>query len=251
MGVVAKRRETAGVRPETTVFNEHSDLRYEHGALVFPMPVECYDGLMDSESLPRGASYNGRRGALEVDAVPDGRYHDPRSDAVYDLLTALRRLSATAVHVGSTAVLEGGEGDRRHPDAQLFVSPEKLAALETGARPAPVPDLVVEVDTTRLSRTRFDARLAAYRRLGVPELWIWQRTGGSESRPEGAATILVSDGGAWRAAEESAAAPGLRPADLEGLLAEPGDISRTRRAETLAARLAPAFARRAGSRVSR
>ena len=43
----------------TAIFNQHSDVRVEHGALIFPMPVECYDRLMDSESLPRGSSYNG------------------------------------------------------------------------------------------------------------------------------------------------------------------------------------------------
>ncbi len=237
----------AGVRPETTVLNEHSDLRYEHGALIFPMPVECYDRLMDSDSLPRGASYNGPHGALEVDAVPNGRYHDPRSDAVYELLAALRRLSGAAVHVGATAPLEGSAGDRRHPDAQLFVSPGKLTALRAATRPAPVPDLVVEVDTTPLSRPRFDARLAAYRRLGVEELWIWKRTGGSDSRPEGAATVLVAAAAGWRATDESVVAPGLRPGDLEALLGEPDDIARTGCAEALASRLAPAFARRHGA----
>lgn len=77
----------------TAIFNQHSDVRVEHGALIFPMPVECYDRLMDSESLPRGSSYNGPRRALEVDAVPNGRYHDPRAFAVAELLTELRRTS--------------------------------------------------------------------------------------------------------------------------------------------------------------
>ena len=226
--------------------NEHSDLRFEHGALIFPMPVACYDRLMDSESLPRGSSYNGRRGTLEVDAVPDGRYHDPRAFTVAELLTALRRTSGVLVHVGTTAPIEGSAGDRRHPDAQLFVSPAKLGEIETAARPAPVPDVVVEVDTTALNRERSDARLAAYRRLGVPELWVWKRTGGSEARPEGAATLFVAGHDGWCATDESAAVPGLRPGDLEALLREPNDIARTRRAEALAARLAPAFARRYG-----
>ncbi len=77
----------------TALPNEHSDLRFEHGALIFPMPVACYDRLMDSASLPRGSSYNGPRGTLEVDAVPNGRYHDPRTFAVAELLTELRRAS--------------------------------------------------------------------------------------------------------------------------------------------------------------
>ena len=121
----------------TAILNEHSDLRFEHGALIFPMPVACYDRLMNSESLPRGSSYNGPRGALEVDVVPNGRYHDPRTFAVAELLTQLRRASGVPAHVGATAPVEGSEGDRRHPDAQLFVSPAKLGEIETAARPAP------------------------------------------------------------------------------------------------------------------
>ena len=231
----------------TAIPNEHSDLRFEHGALIFPMPVACYDRLMDSESLPRGSSYNGPRGTLEVDAVPNGRYHDPRTFAVAEMLTALRRASGVPAHVGATAPIEGREGDRRHPDAQLFVSPAKLRELETAARPAPVPDVVVEVDTTPLTRERFDARLAAYGRLGAPELWVWTRIGGSEARPDGAATLLVAGLDGWRETDESPAVPGLRPADLDALLREPNDIARTRRAEALAARLASAFALRYGS----
>ncbi len=229
---------------ETTVLNGHSDLRFEHGALIFPMPVECYDRLMDSEALPLGACYNGPRGALEVDPVPNGRYHDPRADAVFVLLRELSRSCRAAAHVGTTAPIEGREGDRRHPDVQLIVSPAKLEALDASARPAPIPDLAVEIDTTPLSRTRSEERLAAYRRLGVPELWIWQRTGGVESRPEGTAAILVAERDGWRDRYESAVVPGLRPRDIESLLHEPQDRARTRRAEALAARLAPAFARR-------
>ncbi|MYD87329.1 MAG: hypothetical protein F4Y14_14805 [Acidobacteria bacterium] len=223
----------------TAIFNQHSDVRVEHGALIFPMPVECYDRLMDSESLPRGSSYNGPRRTLEVDAAPNGRYHDPRAFAIAELLTELRRASNVPAHVGATAPVEGGEDDRRHPDAQLFVSPAKLKALETAVRPAPVPDVVVEIDTTPLSRERFEARLAAHRRLGVPELWAWSRTGGSEARPEGAASIFVAGQDGWRESEESAAVPGLRPTDLEVLLQEPNDIAPARAAEELAARLEP------------
>ncbi len=232
--------------PHSTVLNEHSSLRFEAGALIFPMPVACYDGLMDSESLPRGASYNGPTGALEVDAVPNGRYHDPRADAVFVLLMELRRLSGARVHVGTTAVIEGAAGDRRHPDVQLFISPDKLAALNAHFRPAPVPDLAVEIDTTSLSRARTEARLAAYARLGVGELWVWWRTGGSEAEPQGRAAVLVAESGGWRAVDTSVAVPGLRPDDIEALLDEPGDIDRTKKAEGLAARLAPAFASGSG-----
>ena len=159
----------------------------------------------------------------------------------------MRRTSSVPAHVGATAPVEGSEDDRRHPDAQLFVSPAKLKALETATRPAPVPDVVVEIDTTLLSRERFEAGLDAYRRLGVPELWVWSRTGGSEAQPQGAATIFVAGQDGWRETDESAAVPGLRPEDLEAMLQEPNDIARTRRAEELAARLAPAFTLQYGS----
>ena len=133
-----------------TFLGEHSDLRLEDGALVFPMPVECYDHLIDGESLPRGACYNGPRRVMEVDAAPNGRYHDPRTAAVYHLLQQLRLTSGVSAYAGTTAPLEGSANDRRHPDAQFFVSPEKPAALRAASRPAPVPDLV-EVGTTPLS----------------------------------------------------------------------------------------------------
>ncbi len=123
---------------ETTVFNEHSDLRFEHGTLIFPMPVECYDRLMDSRQLPRSACYNGARGALEVDAVPNGRYHDPRADDLFRLLEALRRRSGAHGHIGTTAPIEDEE-DRRHPDVQLFVRPTKLEALRGPAAPPRPP----------------------------------------------------------------------------------------------------------------
>lgn len=158
-----------------------------------------------------------------------------------EFLTELRRTSGVPAHVGATAPVEGREDDRRHPDAQLFVSPAQLKVLETAIRPAPVPDVVVEIDTTLLGWERFEARLDAYRRLGVAELWVWSRTGGSEAQPQGAATIFVAVQDGWREIDESAAAPGLRPGDLEALLQEPNDIARTRRAEELAVRLAPAF----------
>ena len=220
---------------------EHSDLRIEHGALIFPMPAAVYDQLADSKHLPRGACYNGVRGAMEVDAVPNGRYHDPRAAAVYDLLTELHRTSGTPAYVGATAPLEGGSDDRRHPDVQFFVSAVKLRALDTASRPAPIPDLAVEIDTTPLSQVRERERRDAYSRLGVRELWIWQRTGGTEARPMGVATILVVADGGWREAHESALVPGMRPHDLEVLMHEPGDVTRSRDARTLAARLAPAF----------
>ena len=223
---------------------EHSDLRLEHGALIFPMPVECYDQLMDGKSLPRGACYNGLRGAMEVDPVPNGRYHDPRATTVFNLLQGLRRASGAQAYVGATAPLEGTASDRRHPDAQLFVSPTKLAALRTASRPAPSPDLVVEIDTTPLSRERERVRLAAYGRLGVPEVWVWRRTGGTEAEPKGRATLLVAVAGGYESVGTSVIVPGLVPLDLEELLRDPDDLARDEQSELLAQRLAPAFARR-------
>ncbi len=49
------------------LFRERSDLRFEHEALIFPMSPEAYDALMETGSLPRESSYNGPRGALEVE----------------------------------------------------------------------------------------------------------------------------------------------------------------------------------------
>ena len=222
----------------------HSDLRLEHGALIFPMPVEYYDRLMDGKCLPRGASYNGLRRAMEVDAVPNGRYHDPRAATVFNLLQGLRRESGVRAYVGMTAPLEGSGGDRRHPDAQLFVSAAKLAGLRTASRQAPTPDLVVEIDTTPLGRERERVRLAAYSRLSVPEVWIWRRTGGTEAEPEGRGRLLVAAVDGYENVAESVIVPGLVPLDLEELLREPDDLARDEQSEHLARRLAPAFARR-------
>ena len=208
------------------------------------MPVEYYDQLMDGKCLPRGASYNGPRRAMEVDAVPNGRYHDPRATTVFNLLQGLRREFGVRAYVGMTAPLEGSAGDRRHPDGQLFVSPAKLAALRTASRPAPTPDLVVEIDTTPLSRERERVRLSAYGRLGVPEVWVWQRTGGNEAEPEGRTTLLVAAAGGYEDVAESVIVPGLVPFDLEELLQEPDDLARDEQSERLARRLAPAFAGR-------
>ena len=222
---------------------EHSNLCIEDGALIFPMPVECYDQLMDGKCLPQGASYNGLRRAMEVDTAPNGRYHDPRAATVFNLLQGLRRASGVRAYVGMTAPLEGS-GDRRHPDAQLFVSPAKLAGLRTASRPAPTPDLVVEIDTTPLGRARERVRLSAYSRLSVPEVWVWRRTGGTEAEPEGRAGLLVAAVDGYEDVAESVIVPGLVPLDLEELLREPDDLARDEQSERLAGRLAPAFARR-------
>ncbi len=95
-----------------------------------------------------------------------------------------------------------------------------------------------------MNPTRTEQRLAAYRRLDVPEVRVWSRTGGTDARPEGTAVVLISEPDGWREAGESAAVPGVRPRDLEELLREPDDIARSERADALAVRLAPAFSRR-------
>ena len=235
----------SGMADRTFAFlGEHSDLRLEDGALVFPMPVECYDHLMDGESLPRGACYNGLRRVMEVDAAPNGRYHDPRTTAIYHLLQQLRLAAGVNAYAGTTAPLEGHGNDRRHPDAQFFVSPDKLAALRTASRPAPVPDLVVEVDTTPLSPGRDRERLAAYARMHVAEVWVWRRTGGTEAQPEGQATFYVLASAGYDEDQESPTIPGMRTQDFEDLLHEPDDLARDAQAEQLASRLAPTFATR-------
>ena len=229
--------------PTHSWLGEHSDLRLEGGALVFPMPVECYDQLMDGQSLPRGASYNGPRSAMEVDAVPNGRYHDPRATALYHLFQQLRLASGVRAYAGTTAPLEGSASDRRHPDAQFFVTPTKLDALQAAARPAPMPDLVVEVDTTPLTAGRERERLAAYARMGVREVWVWRRTGGTEAAPEGKATVFVASDGGYSEAPESTVVPTLEPPDIEALLHERDDLARDAQAERLASRFASAFRR--------
>ena len=238
-----QRYSFAMADPTHAWLGEHSDLRLENGALVFPMPVECYDHLMDGESLPRGASYNGLTSAMEVDAVPNGRYHDPRATALYHLFQQLRLASGVRAYAGTTAPLEGSANDRRHPDAQLFVTPAKLDALQAASRPAPMPDVVVEVDTTPLPPARERERLAAYARMGVPEVWVWRRTGGTEAMPEGKATLFAASDGGYNEAKESAIVPTLGPSDIEALLHERDDLARDAQAERLAERLAAAFRR--------
>ncbi len=211
---------------------------------MFPMPVECYDHLMDGESLPRGASYNGLRSAMEVDAVPNGRYHDPRATALYHLFQQIRLTSGVSAYAGTTSPLEGSANDRRHPDAQFFVTPAKLEALRAASRPAPVPDVVVEVDTTPLSPGRERDRLAAYARMDVPEVWVWRRTAGTEAAPVGQATLFVASDNGYDEARESTIVPSLKPSDIEALLHEPDDLARDAQAERLAARLAMAFRHR-------
>ena len=223
---------------------DHPDLRIKEGVLVFPMPVEAYDCLMNHEMLPCGACYN--REAMEVEAMPNGREHDPRGDAVYALFVLLRELSGIPIHAGTSLPLQTPPdrgGDRRHPDAYLYVEQAKIERLHADkANPIPAPDVVVEVDYTPLSRTRYRERLDAYARIGVREVWTWTRTGDPETGPKGRTTFHMAVGDGYMEAPESNVVPGMRTADMEALMREPLDQRRTAMARELAERLAPHIA---------
>ena len=216
---------------------DHPDLRIEDGALIFPMPVAAYDCLMDHEMLPHGACYNSQRETLEVEPVPNGRYHDPRAAAVSFLFHDIATMTTVPVHAATTQPVEGR--DRRHPDASLIVDRAKIRQVAAGTRPAPVPDVVVEIDYTPLSEKRERERFDAYARLGVPEVWTWRRTGGADSAPQGRTTFHALRGDGHVDADESAAVPGMRPTDMDALMHEADDLRRDRMAHALAQRLAP------------
>ena len=215
----------------------HLDLRIEDGALLFPMPVEAYDCLMNHEMLPRGACYNGQRETLEMDPMPNGRYHDPRAAAMHGLFHDLAMASTVPAYATTTQPVEGR--DRRHPDASLTVDPAKIRQVAAGTRPAPVPDVVVEIDYTPLGENRQRERLDAYMRLEVPEVWTWCRTGGADSAPHGRTTFHVRQGSGYIEVPESGVVPDMRPADMDALMHEPNDMQRNRMARELAERLAP------------
>ena len=221
---------------------DHPDLRIQDGVLVFPMPVEAYDCLMNHEMLPRGACYNGIREAMEVEAMPNGRHHDSRGLAMAHLFHDLGRATDIPLHSETTSPLGpvGEAADRRHPDASLFIDPAKIERLDaTGEDPAPIPDVVVEIDYTPLSPRRYRERLAVYARFGVREVWTWTRTGGTTAEPEGRATFHIEAGGGYAEASESTVVPGMRSADMDALMHEPLDRHRTAMARELAERLAP------------
>ena len=225
---------------------DHPDLRIRGGALIFPMPVEAYDCLMKHEMLPRGACYDGIQEAMEVEAMPNGRHHDSRSLALEHLFHDLARATDIPLHSETTSPLKQANetGDRRHPDASLFIDPAKIERLDaTGEDPAPIPDVVVEIDYTPLSARRYRERLDAYARFGVREIWIWTRTGGTAAEPEGRATFHTAAVGGYAEAAESTVVPGMGTADMETLMREPLDRRRTARARELAERLAPHIAK--------
>lgn len=223
---------------------DHPDSRIRDGVLIFPMPVEACDCLMNHETLPRGACYNCE--ALEVEAMPDGREHDPRADAVYAMFAFIRVLAGVNIRAGTSLPLQTSPeqgGDRRHPDACLYLEPAKIERLRTDrAHPVPAPDVVVAVDYIPLNRVRYRQRLDAYARIGVPEVWTWARVASATDEPDRRTTFHVARADGYADAAPSVAAPARRPADLNALLNEPDDERRETMAQQLAERPAPHIA---------
>jgi hypothetical protein len=77
------------------------------------------------------------------------------------------------------------------------------------------PDLAVEVIWT----SGGVKKLEIYRRLGVPEVWVWQR---------GALEVHVLEGSTYRCAAESSVLPGIDPAAIVELLDQPTAVDAMR-----------------------
>lgn len=87
------------------------------------------------------------------------------------------------------------------PDDCFIVGDDSAAPLER-------PHFVIEVQWSR----RGVNKLEVYRRLGVPEVWLWER---------GAITVHILKGRTWRRRTRSPALPNLDLAELASFLDRP------------------------------
>jgi Uma2 family endonuclease len=77
----------------------------------------------------------------------------------------------------------------------------------------PMPDLVIEVDVTRVSRRK----LEKYAEFGVPEVWVWRK----EIR------VLVLEGETYQEQAESRVLPGFPITEVTRLLNRPSMLDET------------------------
>lgn len=99
-----------------------------------------------------------------------------------------------------------------HPRRANIVGPEAMVVGRNH-----YPDVVLEVDRTTDVRRH---KLALYQAWGFPEVWVEVPDGSPRPRDAWGTTIHILEAGAYRAAEESAALPGWRAAEIHQALNE-------------------------------
>ena len=180
------------------------------------MPRALFDRLTGHDDAPR-CRYDEHTGFAEFVAQP-GFAHEGPAWEIGQLLVRI----ADALASGGRDVSWQPAGALRllsddgafEPDASFYFDPgaeraarhvEGYLDVRTGLPP---PDLVVEIDRSRRSRRK----LAPYFRMGVKEVWTWDRKEGAGLwRPDAAGPD------AFRPVPDSHLCPGLTREDLDRL----------------------------------
>ena len=201
------------------------------------MPRGLFDRLTDHDDAPR-CRYDEHVGLAEFVAEPGFAHEGPAwqigqlfvriADALADEGREVSWIPAGALRLLS-------DDGAFEADASLYLDPEAERAVRqvegyvdvrTGLPP---PDLVVEIDRSRLSRHK----LAPYFRMGVREAWTWGRRDG--------VSIWTPDADAaegFRPVSASAVLPGLTAADLGPLCTRGDPRAQARHSRRLARRVA-------------
>ena len=218
-----------GGRPET---GPDAPVRVE-----VAMPRDLFDRLTDHDEAP-ACRYETATGRAEFVAEPTFA-HESRAAMAGELFT---RIAVELEMAGSPIELQASRATRLlsddgafEPDEGLFIGSEKIAAAERAGgwldvrRGHPAPDLVVEIDRS----TRSSGKLAPYFRMGVREVWTWNRRDG--------AVIWVPGGeapGPVRGIAASRVLPGVTRDALDELLGAPSRSARMPAMRQLARRVA-------------
>ena len=231
-GAGLAERQAAAVpppRPEG-VRRESRDRKTPRSGLEFP---GCYARPMTS------AEYEAHEGRVEffdsraeiawMVREPAQAPHERPRNRLAHLLERIAQVRGSAIEsLGETEIrgTESGSGEHGsiHPDQMLFLHPDRTEGkisqyLDVGKDP--VPDVVVEVDSTTDVRRN---RLKLYEEWGFPELWVEVPSAYAPGRPAGLRSglrIYLLEAGRYVPSEESRAFPGWRAAEIHRALNEP------------------------------
>lgn len=133
---------------------------------------QMFESILDELGNHRAARLAYDNGTLEIIAPLVG--HEDDKEIIGDLVKALlEELNIEFRSLGSTTfkrqdILKGVEPDQCfYIQNEATIRGKRVIDLQTD----PPPDLVIEIDITSDSRTRFNI----YEALGVPELWRYSR----------------------------------------------------------------------------
>lgn len=188
---------------------EHTEVypnRVQHCISMHDVPWEAYEALVEANGNgPIRISYD--RGEMEIEL--SNNEHDDVKKVLARLIELYSFFADIPIRsTGSTTWRDRPKRGGLEADESYYVEHHDTVVGQRGIDDLskwPPPDLAIEVDVW----SRSVNKLAIYARLGVPEVWCWDR---------GELTVLHLRGEAYEQAEASVAFPNLSMALVrEGL----------------------------------